>query len=190
MGSFTSSSERQTNIKEVDQQDDGFKESYTTRPSAYWQIGLSALGLIAPMLLLTAALITFILLYKVDKSTLMPMNPAKIEHNAIYVHADSTLLVFVSSWMSSLVAFLTAFAITLATYPIAQQLLQDSTDGKLDRLLTSFQLSIVIMFMNGSIWNSLWNLLRYNTSWNKRALRHGAALISITLVTTAVIFLG
>lgn len=170
--------------------DDDSMDHSSTRPNANSEIGLSALGLVVPMLALTATLLTFIMLYRVDKATVLAISPDKIEANAIYVDADSTLLVFVSSWMSSIVPLLTACAITLATYPIAQQLLWDSNKGRHRRLLTSFQLSIAIKFANGSIWASLLNLLQYRISWGRPVARHGIALISITIVTVVMIILG
>lgn len=166
------------------------KPCKTTRSTSNQDISWSTFCLIVPILLLTTALLTFILLYRLDNSTILPTPPNKIESNALYVNADSTLLVFISSWMSSLLPCMTAFAVALATYPIAQQLVQDSNTEKHDRLLTSFQLSIAIKFVNGSTWSSLWNLFRYNTGWNKPAARHGAALISITLITLIMVLLG
>lgn len=131
------------------------KSCHSTRTTSNQDISLSTFCLIVPILLLTTALLTFILLYRLDNSTILPTPPNQIEGNALYVNADSTLLVFISSWMSSLLPCMTAFAVALATYPIAQQLVQDSNSEKHDRLLTSFQLSIAIRFVNGSTWSSL-----------------------------------
>lgn len=192
MDSRSSRRRRQSAADKVGGHDlhDHLKPCNSTRTTSNQDISLSTFCLIIPILLLTAALLTFILLYRLDNSTILPTTLNKIESNALYVNADSTLLVFISSWMSSLLPCMTAFAVALATYPIAQQLVRDSKSEKHDRLLTSFQLSIAIRFVNGSTWSSLWNLFRYNTSWNKPAARHGAALISITMITLIMVLLG
>lgn len=160
------------------------------RPSANRDIALSTACLIVPTVLLSVGLLSFIYIHKIDNSTILAISPETIQDTAIYVDASSTVLVFISSWMSSLAPLLTAFAVALATYPIAQQLLQDSNDERRDKLPTSFQLSIAIKFVNGSTWSSLWNLLHYSAHRRRSMSRHSPTLVSVTMVTITMIILG
>lgn len=194
MGFWKPTRKRQTAIPHHQHQHkpkpDDSHECNCMRLSANQDIALSTFGLIAPTILLTAALWTFVLLYKVDKASILPVDSSKNEDGVIYVDASSTLLIFVSSWMSSLVPLLTVCAITLATYPIAQRLLEDSTLNTQKSLMTSLQLGIAIKFVNGSTWSSLWNLFRYSMCRNRPVTSCSTVLISITAVTIVAVVLG
>lgn len=181
---------RQTSLIEERNDTDNVDKDVDTKLRPNQDIALSTFCIIAPVLVLTVTLLGYIHFYRVDRSTIRPQASGYIQNNAVYVEANSTLLVFVSSWLSSIVPVLTASAITLATYPISQQLLRDSRDGKHDRLPTSFQLSIAIRFVNGSVWASLWGLLRYNTRSKKPIRHYSTALTSVAAVTVIMVILG
>jgi len=161
-----------------------------TRQDIVW----NALCLTIPMLLLTLALLVLIFLYRIDVEaapypTLEGNSTASMTSDAYYVNRSSTLVIFIASWMSSLAPMMSGFAISLAAYPIAGRLLDDTLQQHKDKLLTPFQLSLTMKLLNGSSWSALWSMLLYRIGWGKRVIRQGAALRALFKVTLAVLSL-
>lgn len=150
-----------------------------------------------PLLVLTCGLFALIFAYRVDLSFRSSSLANSATRNttdlpdkgAYYVDLSSTTLIFVASWMSSLAPLLTGFAITLAAYPVAETLLEDSDKGARERLLTPFQLHLALRLLDGATWGSIWNLLLYRLGWGKHVKSQGAALTSLFSVTSVVLFL-
>lgn len=157
-------------------------------------IFVNFLALSLPILLLSAGFIALVLVYQVDLKSnpdnyLFAVANATADPHAYFVKLDSTLLIIVASWISTLSPLLSGFAIALATYPVAQKLLHDSDISNHQTLPTPYQLSLALKLIDGATWSGLWNLLLYNESWKKRAHRHATALASLSAVTLATIFL-
>lgn len=145
------------------------------------------------MTLLTAALVLMVFKYRVTpeiENEFSRPNSTAFTEDAYYVHADSTMLVFLASWMSSLAPLLAGCAISLAAFPIAQNLFEDTLSTFQDRLPTPFQLTIALKFINGSTWSALWDLLLYRVRWRSQPGRRCAALEALTTVTITTLLLG
>lgn len=147
-----------------------------------------------PILLLTCFLFAFVFGYRVDTKggpfeQLRGNESSLLTSNAYYVDLNSTLLIFLVSWMSSLAPMLAGFAIALAAYPVAARLFDDTTQQNQERLLTPFQLHLTLRLINGSTWSAIWNLMLYRLGWGKRVKGQGAALVSLFRVTLAVVIL-
>lgn len=158
------------------------------------EIAWSAFFLTFPMLLLTCVLFAFVFGYRIDRNDepfeqLKGNDSSLPTDDAYYVDLNSTLLIFLASWMSSLAPMLAGFAVTLAAYPVAAKLLQDTTQHNRDRLLTPFQLHLTLRLINGSTWSAIWNLLLYRLGWGKRVKGQGVALVSLSRVTLVVVAL-
>lgn len=158
------------------------------------EIAWNAFFLVFPMLLLTCVLFAFVFGYRIDESDepfeqLRGNESSLPKNDAYYVNLNSTLLIFLVSWMSSLAPMLAGFAIALAAYPIAARLFEDTTQQNQERLLTPFQLHLTLRLINGSTWSAIWNLMLYRLGWGKRVKGQGAALVSLFRVTLAVVAL-
>ncbi|PYH89986.1 hypothetical protein BO71DRAFT_402603 [Aspergillus ellipticus CBS 707.79] len=92
-------------------------------------------------------------------------------HDAYYVNMNSSVLLFVTSWASSLGHMLSGFLITLASFPIARRLLQDIQRGRIQRLPTPYQLALLLKFLDGGSLGATWSWLVYLVSWGKKRQR-------------------
>lgn len=160
------------------------------RQEIVWNTAL----LTIPLLVLTIILFAFVFGYRVDLEdepfpNLKGNESTLGDDSAYYVDLNSTFLVFLASWMSSLAPLLATFAITLAAYPISGRLFEDTMQENRDRLLTPFQLNLTLKLVNGSTWSGIWSLMLYRLGWGKRVRGQGAALISFLKVTVIVVFL-
>lgn len=158
------------------------------------EITWNAFFLIFPVLLLTCLLFAFIFGYRVDQKgepfeQLRGIGSSSLDNDAYYVNLNSTLLIFLVSWMSSLAPMLAGFAVALAAYPVAARLFEDTTQQNQVRLLTPYQLHLTLRLINGSTWGAMWKLMVYRLSWGKRVKGQGAALVSLFRVTLVVIIL-
>jgi len=157
-------------------------------------IAFNAFFLTVPMLVLTMVLFAFVFGYRINLGeepfpNLKGNESAIISDDAYYVDLNSTFLIFLASWMSSLAPMLAGFAITLAAYPIAGRLFEDSIQQNRERLLTPFQLNLTLKLVNGSTWSGLWSLMLYRLGWGKRVQGQGAALVSLFRVTLFIVLL-
>lgn len=145
------------------------------------------------MTLLTAALVLMVFKYKVtteSENQFSRPDTTLSANDAYYVHADSTMLVFLASWMSSLAPLLAGCAISLAAYPIAQKLFEDTLSTSQERLPTPFQFAIALKFINGSTWSAIWDLLLYRFRRRSQTVQRCAALEALTSVTVTTLLLG
>lgn len=154
------------------------------------EIVWSALLLTLPLLILTCVFFAFVFGYQVDIEDapferLKGNGSALDDGSAYYVNLSATFLIFLASWMSSLAPMLTGVAITLAAYPVAGKLLEDTTSQNPEKLMTPFQFNLAVRLIDGSAWSGLWNVTRYRFGWGKRNRSHSgalAALIRMTLI--------
>lgn len=158
------------------------------------EIAWNAFFLTFPMLVLTCLLFAFVFGYQIDRDEepfeqLKGNESSLPDDDAYYVNLSSTMLIFLASWMSSLAPMLAGFALTLAAYPVAGKLFEDTNQQNRDRLLTPFQLHLALRLINGSTWSAIWNLMLYRLGWGKRVKAQGAALVSLFRVTLLVVFL-
>lgn len=144
------------------------------------------------MTLLTAALLTLVFEFRsnTEDTFIAETHHSAILNDAFLVDADSTTLIFLASWMSSLAPLLTVFAVTLATYPVAQELLEDTRSQSRKKLPTPYQLSLALSIMNGSTWTGLWNFVLYRLGWKQRASRRSSMLDSVAAVAFVALLLG
>ena len=169
------------------------RERMSTRAKRQ-EIAWNAALLTIPMLILTSILFAFVFGYRVNLEeepfpNLKGNESTLGDDEAYYVDLNSTFLIFLASWMSSLAPMLAGFAITLAAYPIAGRLFEDTMQSNRERLLTPFQLNLTLKLVNGSTWSGLWSLLLYRIGWGKRVQGQGVALTSFLKVTIVVVFL-
>lgn len=159
------------------------------------EIAWSAILLTIPLLLLTCVLFALVFGYRVTIDDapfdhLKGNESALGDDDAYYVALNATFLIFLASWMSSLAPMLTGVAITLAAYPIAGKLLQDTIGDNRQNLLTPFQFNLAVRLVDGSAWSGLWRLLLYKLGWGKQTRTHGTALTALFRTTLFFVALG
>lgn len=165
----------------------------TSRNGVRRDIALNSCFLIFPMLLFTVALLFLVFKYQINPDPQLYSN-LRIRSNdlakdAFYVDTNSTFLIFLVSWMSSLAPMLVGCAISLATYPVAQKLLHDTLQQNRQNLLTSYQLSSVLRIINGSSWTGFWDSAKYQILRRKLKSAERHTLGFLTLITLISIFL-
>jgi hypothetical protein len=131
---------------------------------------LSAILAIAPLLALLTALVSLLLLYKVKPSrhsrTDFLFNESGSDPAAFYVAYDATRYTTVASWTSSIALLLPGFLTSLIWYRQTQQLESDASLSQYDKLLTPYQLSLLLNLKSGSL-GALWEYVSYILSRNR-----------------------
>jgi hypothetical protein len=158
---------------------------------------LAFLTLSLPMVAFSSVLIALVFYYRITQATsglehlrVPGVEPYNELGGAYYVDINATTLVFIASWSSSLAPILVGATITLYSFPVAKDYLRRTQSGTLESLLTPYQLSILLRFINGSPTNALWNWLKYLVFWNGKRQKQSPALKRVALLTILAIFLA
>ena len=151
--------------------------------------------LIIPMLAVSAALLTMTFKYRVQHNTntasTLRMPDEQDEPGVYYVKLDSTYLIFVSSWSSTIATMLFASIMTLVSYPIARQLLNATRSDQPWRLPSPYQLALTVDMLNGGGGQgSLWRLTKYLFGWDGLRRPQAKALTSSTIAVVAALLLA
>ncbi|PYI10965.1 hypothetical protein BO78DRAFT_333913 [Aspergillus sclerotiicarbonarius CBS 121057] len=109
---------------------------------------------------------------------------------AYYVNMNSSILLFVTSWASSLAPMLSGFIITLASFPIARRYLQDIQQGRFEKLPTPYQLGLMMKFFDGGTLGATWSWIVYVVSWGKKRQPQTRPLTSAASVALLATLLG
>jgi len=107
--------------------------------------------------------------------------------NFFYINIESTSLVFIASWSSSAAPALIGFVMTLASYPVARRVLQQTQTEPEAQGLTPYQLGLTMSFLGGGGYGAIWRWTKYMLSG--KTTRHGQAkplfyAVCFMLVTT------
>lgn len=141
-----------------------------------------------PMLLFTAVLLGLVFHYRVSHNSPpfkdLPIAGAQDEAGVYYVNIEATVLIFISSWSSSLAPILTGFVLALTTYPIARKFLREARAHRPQQLLTPYQLALTLKFLDGGGAGALWNWLKYSFGWKSERQRQASPLKSTASMTT------
>lgn len=147
-----------------------------------------------PMLLFTAVLLGLVFHYRVSHNSPPFENllvaGAQDEAGVYYVNIEATVLIFISSWSSSLAPILTGFVVALVAYPIARKFLQEARAHRPQQLLTPYQLALTLKFWDGGGVGALWNWLKYVFGWRSKRQRQASPLKSTASVTVLAIILA
>jgi hypothetical protein len=132
---------------------------------------LSAFLAVAPLVALLAALVSLLLLHKVSPSqrttSNFPFNESLSDPAAFYIDYDATRYTTVPSWTSSIALLLPGFLTSLIWYRQTQRLESDATLNQYDKLLTPYQLSLLLSLKSGTL-GSLWDYLLYIVSRRRK----------------------
>lgn len=149
-------------------------------------ITMASFFMIIPMLLLTALLLSLVLIYRIDSAKHLRSHFASdqthLSEDAFYVNVNSTFLIFVASWMSSLAPILVGCATALTTFPVARSLFHEVIEQNRTKALTPSHLALVLRIMNGSSWDGIWGLIKYRCMTGP-LLRGDRALTTLIVVT-------
>ena len=128
------------------------------------QIIIAFAVMVLPMLFLSALLLGLIFFHRVPPNVYYVPDDLGLEQdysNAYLVNFSATTLVTVASWSSTVSPVLIGFAITLASYPTAKDLLTASNLRDTAHLPTPFQFSLIVNAMSSSPFTLLWNWSAY-----------------------------
>lgn len=146
-----------------------------------------------PISALTAAFLVMVFHYRVAHNDVpfenLDLKTAN-EKNVFYVNLTSSVILFVTSWASSLAPMLSGFILTLASFPIARRLFRDVQAGSFSNLPTPYQLALTLQFFDGSALGGIWSWMVYLFSWRKMREPQTPPLIAASSVALIATFLG
>ncbi len=146
-----------------------------------------------PMLAFSAALLGLVYRYRVTHSIptddRLRSSDTTDEPGVYYVKLSATVLIFISSWSSSLGPLLLSFLMTLASYPLARHFWHDIRQQK-DTLPTPFQFALSLKFIGGGGWGALYSWSRYLVGWKKQRQFQSTLLTESAFVTVVATILG
>ena len=172
--------------------DDGASSSRNTNHAVL--ITWSSFVVTIPILALTVAFLVLVFKYRVSHGDLpfesLRMPAENDEASALYVNMNSSVLLFLASWASSVATMLSGFMLTLASFPIARRFFQDVQSSRVDRLPTPYQLALTLKFLDGSTLAAIWGWLVYLVSWRKTRAPLAPPLTTAASVAVLAILLG
>lgn len=146
-----------------------------------------------PMLAFSAVLLGLIYKYRVTHSTTgndrLRSPGTSDEAGVYYVDMSATVLIFISSWSSSVGPLLLGFLMTLASYPLTRHYWQEIQDQK-PTLPTPFQFALSLKFIGGGGWGALYSWMRYLVGWKHQRQIQSRLLTESAFVTVIVTILG
>jgi hypothetical protein len=157
-------------------------------------IGFSCLILTMPMILFSAVLLGLVFSYRVTHHGVayenLRLNETAEDAGFYFVAINSTFLIFIASWSSSLAPALAGFALTLTSYPVARQLRRSVGEHRTQQLPTPYQLALTLQFLAGGGLGALWSWTKYSFGWKNRRQFHAPVLSRLVSVTSCATFLG
>jgi hypothetical protein len=159
------------------------------------EIAFACVVITCPMLAFTALLLCLLFFNQVYQSEIGTMglqDPSNTigGSDAYYVDINSTTLVFIASWSSSLAPILVGFVLTLYSYTIAKDYKRYAREQLFGSLLTPYQLSILLRFVNGSAFSALANWVKYLFFWRGRRQKQAAALPKVASIAIIAVLLS
>ncbi|KAK5244019.1 hypothetical protein LTR40_012382, partial [Exophiala xenobiotica] len=146
-----------------------------------------------PMLAFSAALLGLVYRYRVTHSIptddRLRSSDTTDEPGVYYVNLSATVLIFISSWSSSLGPLLLSFLMTLASYPLARHFWQNIQQQK-GPLPTPFQFALSLKFIGGGGWGALYSWTSYLVGWKKQRQFQSTLLTESAFVTVVATILG
>jgi hypothetical protein len=134
----------------------------------------------APMVCLSCALIAIVynhsLLYNGPASPALALPINQNESDVYYLSTSQKLLLTVATWSSTLAPYLVGTAITLASFPLARQMLRDQHQNRPEDLPTPYQLSLTLEILGGKGLPAATRWCRYITGWGPERARQTNAL--------------
>jgi uncharacterized membrane protein len=147
------------------------------------QIVIAFAVMVLPMLFLSGILLGLIFFYRVPPNKYVhdDLGMEQDFSDAYLVRFSATMLVTVASWSSTVAPILIGFAITLASYPAAKDMLTASNTTNTTPLPTPFQLSLIVSTMSSNPFTSLWNWSAYTFGWEGKRQSQPRALRRLTI---------
>lgn len=138
-----------------------------------------------PLIAISLLLIGIVFLFRVQSGQLSTsqlgvlsaasLDPVQTDPTAYYVRISATTVVLLASFSSSVAISVVSFLMMLLSYPVSRQLLRLSEIRRLNSLPSPYQLSLLIMTLNGGI-NTLWCWMKYFLGW-RGSLKVGRVVI-------------
>ncbi|KAG9637051.1 hypothetical protein KCU95_g5134, partial [Aureobasidium melanogenum] len=156
-------------------------------------IAISALVTTVPILILSGVLLALVFSLRVTQQPSIfsqIQQPTFNETGVYYVDISSTYLVFFASWSSSVVPMLASFLLTLASFPIATGVMEQSRVEASTRSLTPYQLALTLTFLSGGGYGAMWKWLKYLFVQRRTRERQAQALTQAAWIALVAQLLG
>ncbi|KAH0363970.1 hypothetical protein KCU65_g7030, partial [Aureobasidium melanogenum] len=169
------------------------KDHPVSMSGRYSDIALSALVTMVPILILSGVLLGLVFhLRVVQEPSIFSQDQQHTLNEAglYYVNISSTYLVFIASWSSSIIPMLATFLMTLASFPIANNVLKQSRLEKCTRSLTPYQFALALNFLSGGGYGAAWRWAKYLFTHRKARERQAQALSQAASFALLTLLLG
>lgn len=147
-----------------------------------------------PITALTIAFLVMVFQYRVFPNDSpfknLQLPSTNDDKNVVYVDMNSSVILFVASWASSLAPMLSGFLMALASFPIARQLSNNIRNGRTDSLPTPYQLGLALKFLDGSALGAIWSWMVYLVSWRKTRQPQTPLLVTTSNIAVLATILG
>lgn len=157
------------------------------------EILLSFLLLTIPMIGLSCGLIAIVynyhIMYNGSASPALALPTNQNESGVYYLSITQKLFLTIATWSSTAAPYLVGSAVTLASFPLARQMLRDEHQNRPGDLPTPYQLALTLDILGGKGLAAAWNWCKYLTGWGPERARQTHALsraIGIFVVTTVI----
>jgi hypothetical protein len=159
----------------------GRKAGPTQMSGAHFQIISSCLAATLPIILLAAALLTLVYIYRLPTAASPNQEGSTFATQTckygLYVNYSATRLTFIASLISTAAAYMSFPIMTLASYPVSRGLIKDSRRSSQTALPSSYQTNLLVGLLAGGV-GSLWNSTAYLVFWRRKRVSAYRAIIS------------
>ncbi|KAH0170985.1 hypothetical protein KCU67_g2386, partial [Aureobasidium melanogenum] len=169
------------------------KDQPVTMSGRFSDIAISALVTTVPILILSGALLALVFSLRVTQQLSIFSQTQQQTFNetgVYYVDISSTYLVFIASWSSSVVPMLATFLLTLASFPIATGVMEQSRSEARTGSLTPYQLALTLTFLSGGGYGAMWKWLKYLFVQRRTRERQAQALTQAAWIALVAQLLG
>lgn len=160
------------------------------RPSTFGRlqdIGLAFAVVSIPLSILSVALLGAVLGFQIDTSNSTNLGPGQEAIAGYYiVQLSATTIALIASYSSTVAPIAVGFAMTLLSYPIANDIIKYSERKQFEKLPTPYQLGLMINLRSGSV-GSLWPWFKYTFRWRVRHKTVGVVKAFTLGVTSALL---
>jgi hypothetical protein len=161
----------------------------------YRTILLSCTALTIPFVIISAVVLGLVFHLRIqqnqERTSNLSLSPGLDEGGYIYTNISPTRLARIASLYSSVLAYIATFAVLLSSYPLALYVLKHSLNQESERLLTPYQLALMLRFIENGGTQIIISWLKYirrPRATDQRTRQPGPAVgVALTAICTAIL---
>jgi hypothetical protein len=178
----------------VEISENGTQQQHVSMSGRYSDIAVSAAVTTVPILIMSGALLALVFGLRVIQEPSIfaqdQQGQTLNEAGVYYVHIGSTYLVFIASLSSSVVPMLATFLLTLASFPIAKHVREQTRFESRTRSLTPYQFALTLNFLSGGGFGAVWKWVKYLFTKRRAREPQAEALTQAAWFTLLTLLLG